>query len=296
MNGALLDIALANRSRTIAVVGTAKNAGKTTTFNALRAAAYQRGITGAITSIGRDGEAADALDGAPKPRIRIESGTIIALPRALIPRSPAFEIIDTGEPGPLGSMVFARVRYPTQCEIGGPPTARGVRATILRLAALTAGPTFVDGAIDRLAPLAGGSEAIVLAVGAIAGASVSGVADLARSTAARLRLRGRDAAAERREVVVVEGALDARDAAELLARGQALTVVVADPTRVAVRGKLFDRLAAALDLRCEHPLNVVACTTSTGGGGSALDPRALVNAVAAATGLPVFDVVAKLRA
>ena len=297
MTGALLDAALAGGTRTIVVVGTAKNVGKTTVFNALRGLAFRRGIVGAITSIGRDGEAADALDGAPKPRVRVEPGTLIALPRDLVPRSPALQILDLGEPSALGPMIFARVHFAAECEIGGPPTARGVRATIDRLRELTPEPTFVDGAIDRIAPLAGGDgDAIVVATGAASGGSVAAIAELARSTIARLSLPGRDPVRERGRVITITGALDARDAQELFAQQRSATVVVADPTRIAIRGKLFDALMAAFDLRCERPLRIVACTTSSVGLGHALDPRALVRAVAAATRLPTFDVIAGLGA
>ena len=113
---------------------------------------------------------------------------------------------------------------------------------------------------------------------------------------ARLTLPGRDPARERARVVRVAGALDARDAEELLADARGATVVVDDPTRIAVRGALFAKLRAAVDLRCERPLRVVACTTSPVGRESTLPPRELVEAVARATGLPAFDVVADLAA
>jgi hypothetical protein len=297
MNAALLDAALAAGTRAILVVGTAKNVGKTTSFNALRAAAFARGIVGAVTSIGRDGEASDALDGAHKPRVRVEPGTIVALPYGLLPRSPALEILDRGEPSALGKMVFARVRCATALEIGGPPTARAMRATIDRLAELSPGPVFVDGAIDRIAPLAGGrGDAIIVALGAASGTSIAAIADLAHSTIARLTIPGLRRGVGDGRLIVLDGALDARDAQDLLAAGGPATVVVADPTRIAIRGKLLDRVRAVFDLRCEHPLRVVACTTSSVGSGRALDPRALVAAVAAATGLPTFDVIAGLAA
>jgi hypothetical protein len=293
MNAALLDAALAGGTRTIVVVGTAKNAGKTTAFNALRASAARRGIFGAIASLGRDGEAADALDGRPKPRVRVAPGTLLALPSALVPRSPALHILELGEASALGRIVFARARLCADCEIAGPPTARGVRATIERLAQLTAGPVFVDGAIDRLAPLAGGrDQAVIVATGAASGSQLDAIAEIARSTIVRLTLPGRDPGRERSPVIVIDGALDARDACDLLAAAAPATVVVADPTRLAVGGRLLDKLRAKFDLRCERPLRVVACTTSSAGSNGALDPRALVRAVAAATKLPTFDVLA----
>jgi hypothetical protein len=283
-------------ARSVVVVGTAKNAGKTTTFNALRAVAARRGVAVAVTSIGRDGEPSDALDAQPKPRVRLAPGTIVALPAGLVPRSPALAILDAGAAGALGTTVFARIVLPTTCEIAGPPTARAMRATIERLRALGAGPVLVDGAIDRVAALAGGDDAVIVATGAASGATLARVAAVAADAVARLTLPGRDPESERERVIVVTGALDALDAEDLLANARGATVVVEDPTRVAVRGALFAKLRAAVDLRCVRPLRVVACTTSPVGRDAMLAPRALVEAVARATGLPAFDVVADLAA
>jgi hypothetical protein len=283
-------------ARSVVVVGTAKNAGKTTTFNALRAVAARRGVAIAVTSIGRDGEPSDALDAAPKPRVRLAPGTIVALPAGLVPRSPALAILGAGAASALGTTVFARVVLPTTCEIAGPPTARAMRETIERLRGLGAGPVFVDGAIDRVAALAGGDDAVVVATGAASGATVARAAAVAADTVARLMLPGRDPLRERARVIVVAGALDARDAEELLADARDATVVVEDPTRIAIRGALFAKLRATVDLRCERPLRVIACTTSPVGRDAVLSARALVEAVARATGLPAFDVVADLAA
>jgi len=283
-------------ARSIVVVGTAKNAGKTTAFNALRAVAHRRGTPVGVTSIGRDGEPSDALDAEPKPRVRLPAGTLVALPAGLIPRSPALAILAAGAESALGRMVFARVVLPATCEIGGPPTARAMRATIDRLRGLGAGPVLVDGAIDRIAALAGGDDAVIVATGAASGATVARVAAVAADTVLRLTLPGRDRTRERPRVLRIEGALDARDAEELLADARDATVVVDDPTRIAVRGALFAKLCAAVDVRCERPLRVIACTTSPVGRGTTLPPRELVDAVARATGLPTFDVVADLAA
>jgi hypothetical protein len=293
---ALLDVVLAAGSESVVVVGTAKNVGKTVAFNALRAAAGARGILGGVTSIGRDGESADALEGVSKPRVHLAPGTVVALPRALVPRSPALEIIEIGERSALGTIVFARVHMPMTCEIGGPPTARGVRVTIERLRALANGPVFVDGALDRLAPLAGGDDAVVLATGAQSGAHAAAVAALAGEVVARLSVPGRDPSREAARVVRIVGVLDARMAEALIAASEATTVVVDDPTRIVVRGNLFARLAAGVDLRCEQPIRVVACTTSSLGRGGALDPRELAQSVAATTRRPTFDVLAGIAA
>ncbi|HZW54036.1 MAG TPA: hypothetical protein VFF00_08375, partial [Candidatus Elarobacter sp.] len=271
---ALYGLALA-AARSVIVVGTAKNAGKTTAFNALRAVARRRGTPVAVTSIGRDGEPSDALDSEPKPRVRLTAGTLVALPAGLLPRSPALEILGTGAESALGRIVFARVVLPVTCEIAGPPAARAMRATIDRLRALGDGVVLVDGAIDRVAALAGGDDAVIVATGAASGATVARAAAVAADTVARLTLPARDPARERARVVHVAGALDTRDAEDLLADARGATVVVEDPTRIAVRGALFAKLREAVDLRCERPLRVVPCTTSPVGRETTLSPRAL---------------------
>ena len=53
-----------------------------------------------------------------------------------------------------------------------------------------------------------------------------------------------------------------------------------------------DALAAKLDLRCERPLHPVACTVAPLFGERRFEPRAFARAVAARTGLPVFDIYA----
>jgi hypothetical protein len=284
-------------ARSVVVVGTAKNVGKTTVFNALRAVAQRRGEVIAVTSIGRDGEPADALDGQPKPRVCLAPGTLVALAAGVLPRSPALVILERGALGALGATIFARVVLPTLCEIAGPPSARAMRETIDRLCALGTGPVLVDGAIDRVAPLAGGDDAVIVATGAASGASIAHVAAVAAETISRLTIPRQEAReGDSSRIVHVDGALDARDAQDLLVGPSGRTVVVSDPTRIVVRGALFAKLRAHVDLRCMHPLRVVACTTSPVGRESALAPRALVEAVARATGLPTFDVVADVAA
>jgi hypothetical protein len=167
-----------------------------------------------------------------------------------------------------------------------------MRATIVRLHDLCAGPVFVDGALDRMAALGGGDEAVILATGAASGATIAAVAAAAADAVLRLRTPGRDLARERATVVRLDGALGAREAEQLLADARGATVVVDDPTRITIRGAQLRALVAAVDLRCERPLRVVACTTSPVDRGVRFDARALVAAVAAATAVPTFDLVA----
>jgi len=288
----LVRIADAAGARGIAVVGTGKNVGKTVTVRAILRAL--RGRVVGLTSIGRDGEAVDSGDAGAKPRLPLDPGTLIATARSVLPASPAAEILETtGEATAAGPLLYARVRDGAFYELVGVPTASGVRASLTRLRAHGATFTVLDGAIDRVAALAGGDETIVVAAGAAASATIDDAAEEARALVARLSLQAVDPA---REALRLDGALTAGIAARLIAAGERRQVVVVDPTRVMLGGDVFAGVARRLDLRCERPLRVAAVTVASIGRDRYFEPRAFADAVAAATGLPTFDVYAGSRA
>ena len=284
--------ALLGRARgapSIAVVGTSKNAGKTVVIAALAEALAGLGLPFALCSIGRDGEAADALDAAPKPRFFLRPGALLATAAALVPRSPALEILEvTAETSALGSIVLARVRAPGSVEIAGPPSAAALRRIVRALGA-DGRLVLVDGAVDRIAALRGGDDAIVVATGAAGAGTESRALDDVAAIVARLRLPVVDAG---RDAVHIGGALTASAAAAFARANETRQIVVADPTQVTFGGRAFLEFAARLDLRCERPLRVIACSVAPLGPHHSFEPRAFARAVAARTGLPVVDVYA----
>ncbi len=289
---ALLDLATPDGARGIAVVGTGKNVGKTVTTRALLDAL--RGRCVGLTSIGRDGEAVDIGDARAKPRLRLEPGTIVATARAVLPVSPASEMLETSElMTAAGPLIYVRVRTPAYYELLGAPTASGVRASLGQLRALGAEITLLDGAIDRVAALAGGEDAIVVATGSATAATVEEAVEETRALVARLTVPRFD---ERAPALKLDGALTATLAADLLARGETRQIVVCDPTQIVLAGKAFDGAARRLLLRCERPLRVVAVTVASIGRDRYFEPEAFSRAVARATGLPTFDVYAGARA
>ena len=74
--------------------------------------------------------------------------------------------------------------------------------------------------------------------------------------------------------------------------GERRQIVVRDPTRVAFGGRVFLELAGRIDVRCERPLCVVACTVAPASSELTFEPRTFARAVADRTGLPAFDVYA----
>jgi hypothetical protein len=277
----------------IAVVGTGKNVGKTVTVTAICDALAVGGRPFGLCSIGRDGEPVDALEGFAKPRISLRAGTLFATARALLPRHPAVEIVEAlEERSAVGPLVVARVHGAGSFEIAGPPSAAALRRVVARLRAAGAPFVVIDGAVDRIAALRDGEDGVVVATGAAAGTSLARVVDDVRGLAALLRTPLADPAAD---AIAIEGALTVAMASALVRAGERRQVVVRDPTRIAL-GSAFGALAQRLDLRCRRPLHPVACTVAPLAHDRAFEPRELLEAVAAATGLPCYDVYAGAQA
>lgn len=291
---ALLDLAARAGATSIAVVGTGKNVGKTVTVRAVCDALHRAGRTFGLTSIGRDGEAIDAADAQPKPRLFLYPQTILATARDVLPVSPAIELLDFSDlPTAAGPVVYARVRQAAYFEIAGAPTASGIRISIERLYDLGAQFVVLDGAVDRVAALAGSKHAVVVAAGASNVTTQSEAVDAARALAGRLRIPRYDSA---EPFVRIEGALAADEAARLLRERESRQVVVRDPTQIALRGKAYLEIAHRLRLRCERPLHVIAVTVASIGRERYFEPREFLNTVADATGLPAFDIYAEKMA
>lgn len=290
---AILEAARQTGAPSLVVVGTGKNVGKTVAMRAIYRAALERGIAPGLTSIGRDGEAIDVGDAHSKPRLFLRAGTGLATARDVLPVSPASEILElSGLATAAGKLVYARVRTDAYYELVGPPTASGLRESIDVL--LRHAPyVIVDGAIDRVAALAGGNDAVVVACGAAASATMAeAVADV-RALVARLRVPRTDGSAE---AIRLEGALTPSIASEFIRRREARQIVVRDPTQIALTGRAALHALERLHIRCERAIDVVAVTVASIGRDRAFEPRLFAHEVAAATRLPTFDVYAAERA
>lgn len=280
-------------ARSLVVVGTGKNVGKTVTLRAIYRACVDRGLVCGLTSIGRDGEAVDSIDATAKPRLWLEPQTVLATARDVLAHAPASEMLALSpHMTAAGALVYARVRSGANYELVGPPSASALRAVVDGLHAF-APYVLVDGAIDRIAALAGAHDAIVVACGAAAARTQDEAIDDVRALVARLRTPRFD---EADELLVVEGALTATMTAGLIAAGERRTIVVRDPTQIALTGKAALHAFEHLTIRCERPLRVIAATVASIGRERSFDPRALAAGVARATGLPTFDVYAAERA
>ena len=283
----LVQLCEATGARAISVVGTAKNVGKTVIVRTLCDALSKREVTFGVASVGRDGEMTDALDTLPKPRLQLQRNTLFATALDVLPHSPACELLESLQmPTALGSMLIAKMRARAYVELIGPPSASAVHRVKNRLFKHGAQYVVVDGAVDRLAAVAGESDAVIVATGAAANATIEAVVSEAGALVQRLQTPGFDPATPH---VSIDGTLDSTIVSALIAADERRQVVVSDPTRIALSGQALIKAQAKLQIRCRQPLQVVAVTVASIGRDRYFEPRRFAQAVAERTKLPTFD-------
>lgn len=286
---ALLELTRRQGARTLFVVGTGKNVGKTVAMRAAYEAAYGDGLRVGVASTGRDGPAIETDALRAKPRLRLRAQTLFVTARTLLPRSPACEIIElTQLQSASGPLLYARSAADALYELVGPPTASGMREIVDALNAHSE-MTIVDGAIDRLAALAGSDGAIVVACSAGAAGTMQEAVDDVAALVTRLRVARYD---PNESAVGIDGALTAARAAEFIAADERRQIVVHDPTQVTLTGRAALRAFERLRIRCRRPLHVIAATIASQDTNRTFEPRRFAEMVAAATQLPTFDVYA----
>ncbi|MDO4834491.1 MAG: hypothetical protein Q4A40_05585 [Bacillota bacterium] len=161
---------LSRKYKRISIVGMAKNAGKTTALNYLIEEAMDEGLTLGITSTGRDGEGTDVVTGTDKPRVFLDTGTIVSVPTQLYDLADAgLEILKmTDYSSSLGQIMLCRVASSGYVQVAGPVINANHIELCEEMLALGARMVLIDGAIDRKSIAAPGtSDAIILSTGAV---------------------------------------------------------------------------------------------------------------------------------
>lgn len=179
-------IALAAR---VALVGLAKNTGKTVALGAILAELEARGETIGVTSTGRDGEAVDAInDAIAKPPIELPPMALVATTDRLLERSGvrAEVPLRTEHRTPLGRVVIARLLERGTVEVGGPVAAQDVGEVVDSMRRIGAERVLVDGSIDRRAAASPRlADGVVMSTGAVLSADLD---QLVRRTKAAVEL------------------------------------------------------------------------------------------------------------
>ncbi len=171
---------LSTKYKTVSIVGMAKNAGKTTALNYFIEEAMDEGLRLGITSTGRDGENTDLVTNTDKPRVFLETDTIVSVPTELYDLAEAgLEILRmTKYPTAIGQLMLCRVADSGYVQIAGPLTTQAHKAMCRDMFELGAELVIIDGAIDRKSIAAPEtSDAIILATGATISRSMKKVAE-----------------------------------------------------------------------------------------------------------------------
>jgi hypothetical protein len=162
---------LTAETRRLALVGLAKNTGKTVALTALLRELEQRGERIGVTSVGRDGEQRDVIDlRIEKPLVRLPAGSVVATTDSLLSVSaiPHEILEDTHVRTPLGRVLIARLREPGTIEVAGPSAAADVRSVSDAMLGHGAVQVLIDGAIDRRAASSPAvSDGLVVSTGAV---------------------------------------------------------------------------------------------------------------------------------
>ena len=176
----LSDLVIESGARSLAVIGTAKNVGKTVTMNYLVSELSSRGMTLGLISSGRDGEIIDVLTGEPKPSVTPPAGTWIATAEGVLGEAAMnIEIADVFErTGIFGRIIIGRMVESVPIELVGPPTAKELSLIVKNLLAFGADIVLVDGALDRKSAASPQvTDAAILSTGAVAGRNIRAIAE-----------------------------------------------------------------------------------------------------------------------
>lgn len=161
---------LAEKYKRVAIVGMAKNAGKTTTLNFLIEEAMDQAMLIGVTSTGRDGENTDLVTGTDKPRVYLDAGTIVSVPVQIYELSDAgLEILKmTDYHTALGQLMICRVAESGYVQVAGPVNTKDHEKLCLEMLDYGCEIILIDGAVDRKSIAAPDSaDAIILATGAV---------------------------------------------------------------------------------------------------------------------------------
>ncbi len=259
--------------RSVAVVGLAKNVGKTTALGRLEREARGADRVVGLVSTGMDGERRDAVFGFAKPPVRLSAGVWVATAAQGLASAtaPWFDEGDAHVATPFGEVRLARAAGPGEVTLIGPRTVAQLDRVVRALGERGVDLVLVDGSVDRRAVASAAStDGVILVVGAAVARDLSAVIDEAARVVRLLGLPPDDDPApwpEGIELITEDGQRRCLELDSALGREDALaeTVLGADAARLrcpgAVRGELL--LALARGARRGHKVPHLTALTGT---------------------------------
>ncbi len=155
--------------KNVAIVGMAKNTGKTTCLNYVLDRLHEEKRKVAVTSIGVDGEERDVLYNTLKPRIQLKKGNyFITSEKHFSEREIGAEILSMSDKmTALGRLVIARATGDGRIVLSGPSDSAWLGECIALMDGLDVDITLVDGALSRMSLASPAiTDAMILCTGA----------------------------------------------------------------------------------------------------------------------------------
>lgn len=198
--------------KVLAIIGLAKNTGKTVCLNQLVSELHLRKKRLGITSIGRDGERVDAINGAiSKPPIYVVPGCLVSSTIPFFEKSNLeYRVLyKTGFRTSVGIIVVAEMGESGAVEVAGPATIATMRHVCEFMMGQGVDLTLIDGALNRKATASPElSDGIIVSTGAVLSPDMDEVLSVTKGQIEMLTIRAADEArlsaidpAERRRVV-----------------------------------------------------------------------------------------------
>jgi len=282
--------------KTIALIGMAKNAGKTTALNRLINDFSQSGFSMALTSIGRDGEELDLVTATAKPGIYVPSGSVIVTTEGLLAYcDTTLEILSVTDIGtPVGRVVIIRALSDGFVQIGGPSTVSRM-AEVVNVASVSgADKIIIDGAISRkstAAPVL--AEAVVLCTGASLSSDMDSVINETRHVVRMFGLPKYDESAA--TPLYIQGAVTDAKMKELTHFEKDLknrVTVADDPSKMLISPPVYEKFKIKGGvLAVKKRVNLIAVTVNpTSPRGFSFPPKVFLENMRKAVSVPVYDV------
>lgn len=244
-----MDFVKGLKDRTVFIVGSRKNAGKTTFLNYALSRLRGSGPLGAL-SVGVDGEACDQVFGNPKPQVRAEKGDLLLCAETALNGADLHCEILNVYPfrTAIGRPALVRALRPGRAEISGPENNEQLAEILSDMRRHGAATVFVDGAVDRVTQAASAGKAAFVYVARVEPDSLD-------STAAALKLvwsasgvplcRAGEKLPE--PVTIIDGALTPGRVPGKEAKGG--TLVIEDFTKVFLSWQQWSELRSRFELR-----------------------------------------------
>lgn len=249
-----MDFVKGLKNRTVFIVGSRKNAGKTTLLNYALSRLRASGPVGAL-SVGVDGEAHDQVFGSPKPQVRAERGDLLLCAESALKGADLHcEVLNVYPfTTAIGRPVLVRALRPGRAEISGPENNAQLAEIAADMRRHGAGTLLIDGAASRITQASAAGRAAFVYVARVEPENLDSSASALKLVWAASAVPACRAGEKLPEpVLIIDGALTpSRVPGREVKKG---TLVIEDLTKVFLTWQQWTELRSRFELRCgERP-------------------------------------------